>query len=101
VQYIHFVWDTKKSILNKHKHGVSFEEARTVFFDLHARLLHDPEHSLQEDRFLLLGLSRRLRVLVVCHSYRKQDDQIRIISARKATRIERAQYKGGEYEEGI
>jgi hypothetical protein len=81
--------------MNVKKHGVSFEEARTVFFDQDARLTHDQEHSEKEDRFVLMGLSRRMRLLVVCHSYRKNEEQIRIISARKATKAEARQY-GGE-----
>ena len=92
--YIHFTWDTRKALLNLKKHDVSFEEARSVFFDSEARFMHDPEHSTEEDRFILLGLSRRLRLLVVCHTYLREDEQIRIISARKATRSERRYYGG-------
>ncbi len=94
VSYLHFAWDEDKSRVNKRKHGVSFEEARTVFFDPNARLIHDPDHSESEDRFILLGISRQLRLLVVCHSYQPNEDQIRIISARKATKKER-NYFGG------
>jgi len=90
---VRFDWDRRKSRSNEHKHGVSFEEAQTVFLDEDARLLFDPEHSDDEDRFVLLGLSVRLRVLVVCHCYREHDAVIRIISARPATRNERLQYK--------
>jgi uncharacterized DUF497 family protein len=74
------------------KHGVSFEEARTAFFDENALLRPDDDHSGDEDRFVLLGLSGRLRTLVVCHCYRQDDEVIRLISARKATASERHQY---------
>jgi uncharacterized DUF497 family protein len=94
VRYIHFVWDEVKSRANANKHGVSFEEARTVFFDENARLMHDPDHSKDEDRFVLLGMSRKPRLLLVCHCYREDDQLIRIISARKATRAEAQQYGG-------
>ena len=89
---LRFEWDPKKALGNKRKHGVSFEEAETAFTDDFALLIDDPEHSNEEDRFLLLGLSARLRTLVVSHCYRKADDVIRIISARKATRKEREAY---------
>lgn len=89
---IRFEWDPRKSRSNKAKHGVSFEEARTVFLDEHARIIPDEEHSEQEDRFLLLGLSIELRVLVVCHCYRESDHLVRIIMARRATTTERRQY---------
>ncbi len=88
----HFAWDETKDRENRRKHGVSFEEARTVFYDEHAERFFDPDHSGQEDRFLMLGMSLRLRVLVVCHCYRGSDSVIRIISARKATRGEQADY---------
>jgi hypothetical protein len=94
VAYIHFVWDEVKSKENVSKHHVSFEEARTVFFDENARLMHDPDHSKGEDRFVLLGMSRKPRLLLVCHCYREDDLLIRIISARKATRAEARQYGG-------
>jgi uncharacterized DUF497 family protein len=67
VRNIHFVWDESKSRANTKKHGVSFEEAKSAFFDDNARLMNDPDHSLNEDRFLLLGMSGRLRLLLVCH----------------------------------
>lgn len=89
---ISFEWDQDKNSLNKKKHGISFEEGQTVFVDENALLLHDPDHSHEEDRFILLGLSSNLRTLVVCHCYRKNDEVIRIISARKATRSEQKQY---------
>jgi uncharacterized protein len=85
-------WDPAKAAANRRKHGVSFAEAETVFSDEHALLLEDPDHSTTEDRFILLGLSAALRVLVVVHCYREHDNIIRLISARKATRAERAHY---------
>jgi uncharacterized DUF497 family protein len=89
---IRFEWDPRKNRANKTKHGVSFEEARTAFLDEHARVIPDPEHSEHEERFVLLGLSIELRVLVVCHCFRQSDDVVRIISARKADATERTQY---------
>jgi uncharacterized DUF497 family protein len=85
-------WDPRKAAANKKKHGVSFDEAATVFADENARLIDDPDHSEDEDRFILLGLSWSLRLLVVCHCYRESPGVIRIISARKADRSERGQY---------
>lgn len=90
---LRFVWDQRKATENARKHGVSFEEAQSVFLDDQALFQADPEHSSDEDRFLLLGVSSRLRILVVCHCYREANDVIRIISARKATRPERRQYQ--------
>ncbi|HVZ87628.1 MAG TPA: BrnT family toxin [Polyangia bacterium] len=87
-----FEWDVRKAVTNRQKHGVSFDEARTVFLDEDALQIPDPEHSEEEDRFVMLGVSARLRVLVVCHCYRQNDAVIRIISARKADRLERRQY---------
>ncbi len=87
-----FTWDEAKAEENLRKHRVSFEEGSTVFADENARLKHDPDHSQQEDRFILLGFSAKLRLLVVCHAYRENDEVIRIISARKATPNERQQY---------
>ena len=89
---LHFQWDEQKDTENKRKHGVEFEEARTVFHDHRALLIDDPDHSSDEDRFVLLGLSFLLRTLVVCHCYRENDDVIRIISARRANRTERTEY---------
>lgn len=80
-----FEWDERKAASNASKHGVTFEEARSVFFDERARLIDDPDHSSDEDRFILLGLSSSLRLLLVCHCYRSAGDVIRIVSARKAT----------------
>jgi len=79
---------------NRRKHGVSFDEARSVFLDENAKLIDAPDHSAEESRFILLGLSHRLRLLVVCHTYRSDDEEIRIISARKADKSERMQYTG-------
>ncbi len=93
VEYIHFSWDDAKNRANIKKHGVSFEEARTAFFDDAARIIDDPDHSQQEDRFVLLGMSSRYRLLLVCHCYRESEDQIRIISARKATSVEARHYR--------
>ena len=87
-----FEWDEQKSISNKKKHGISFEEAQTVFIDENALLIYDPDHSIEEGRFVLLGMSFKLRLLIVCHCYRKNENIIRIISARKATRAEQKQY---------
>ena len=89
---LRFSWDPAKAAANERKHGVSFTEAESVFSDEAALLLDDPEHSGAEERFLLLGLSAQLRVLLVVHAYREGDDTIRIISAWKASRSERDQY---------
>jgi uncharacterized DUF497 family protein len=89
---LHFDWDPKKAAANQKKHGVSFDEARTVFFDERAKLIDDPDHSESEDRFVLLGLSGTLRVILVCHCYRGEGNVIRIISARKASPYETRQY---------
>lgn len=91
---LRFTWDERKSAANARKHGVTFDEAQTVFLDEEALLIGDPDHSDDEDRFVLLGLSARLRTLVVCHCYREKDALIRIISARKADRTEQARYEG-------
>jgi uncharacterized protein len=87
-----FRWDPKKEAYNQEKHGVSFEEAKSVFYDESAKLIHDPDHSDDEDRFVLLGFSSALRLLVVCHCYRENESTIRIISARKATKSEAKNY---------
>lgn len=89
---IRFEWDENKAAANKEKHGICFEEASTVFLDENAILFDDPDHSHDEDRFILIGLSNRLNILMVCHCYRKDDETIRIISARKATRNEKKYY---------
>lgn len=85
---IQFEWDTNKNKQNIKKHKVSFEEAKTVFIDENARLIADPDHSLHEDRYVLLGLSSHFRLLVVCHVCERDDHLIRIISARKAKKQE-------------
>ncbi|HOE97391.1 MAG TPA: BrnT family toxin [Candidatus Sumerlaeota bacterium] len=90
---IRFTWDPAKAELNSRKHAVSFEEASTVFADELGRLMYDPDHSNDEDRYLILGMSTSLRILVVCHVYREDAGLIRIISARKATSLERKQYE--------
>ena len=89
---LRFEWDPSKAAANLAKHGVSFEEAQTAFSDEGALLLDDPEPVEGEDRFILLGLSAKLRVLIVVHCYRSADQVIRLISARKADRMERGQY---------
>ena len=89
---LEFEWDPKKAAANLKRHRVSFEEARTVFLDERAKLIDDPDHSSDEDRFVLLGISGLLRVLLVCHCYRQQGQTIRIISARKASPGEARQY---------
>lgn len=89
---LRFEWDEAKNRGNQRKHGISFEEARTVFFDENAIRFYDPDHSANEDRFLLLGLSMKLRILVVCHCFRVSDTVVRIISARKANAKETGDY---------
>ncbi|MBX6420052.1 MAG: BrnT family toxin [Sinobacteraceae bacterium] len=91
---IKFEWNPRKARENLAKHGVSFEEAESVFFDEYARQFFDEEHSGEEERFIMLGLSYRLRILVVCHCERDRGNTIRIISARKATAAERQHYQG-------
>jgi uncharacterized DUF497 family protein len=88
-----FDWNNQKAKVNERKHGVSFEEAQTVFYDQNARLRYDSDHSLEEERHILLGISSLLRLLVVCHAYREGEGYIRIISARKATKQEIKQYR--------
>jgi len=90
---LRFEWDERKAVANARKHGVSFEEARSVFFDERARLIDDPDHSENEARFILLGLSSSLRMLLVCHCYRSAGNVIRIVSARKATARESQSYR--------
>ena len=89
-------WDPLKAAANKRKHGISFDEAATAFDDDEGIVIDDPEHSKGEDRFILLGMSRSLRLLIVCHCYHEGPGVIRIISARKADRSERRQYRGGQ-----
>ncbi|MBK8095772.1 MAG: BrnT family toxin [Planctomycetes bacterium] len=92
MEQLRFAWDPGKASANVRKHGVSFEEAETVFADDNALLIDDPDHSLDEERAVLLGVSVRLRIIVVCHTLRDKGRTIRLISARRATRSERDQY---------
>jgi len=92
MKQLEFEWDKKKDNINAKKHGVSFDEARTVFFDEQAIQFYDPEHSDEEDRFILLGTSFKLKTLVVCHCFREDETKIRIISARKADTEEEQVY---------
>ena len=87
-----FEWDARKSAANAKKHGVTFDEAKSIFVDERAKLIDDPDHSDDEDRFVLLGLSGALRLLLVCHCYRGEGNVIRIISARKASAKESKSY---------
>ena len=90
---VQFEWDESKNRQNIKKHGVSFDEAQTVFLDDNAIRFYDPDHSEDEDRFIMLGFSFKLRMIVVCHCYKERDRVIRIISARKATRAEAQHYE--------
>jgi uncharacterized protein len=87
-----FTWDTNKAKSNKNKHGIDFDEAKSVFYDDNALLISDPDHIHDEERFILLGMSNQLNILIVCHCYRENDSIIRIISARKSTKHEKKQY---------
>lgn len=89
---IQFEWDENKNRINQRKHGISFDEAQTVFHDEYAILFDDPEHSEDEDRFLIIGMTKKERVCIVSRCYRGQENTIRIISARKATRNEKKFY---------
>jgi len=91
---IEFEWDDKKDVSNQKKHGVSFEEAKSIFFDEFAIQFYDEDHSHEEERFIMLGMSIESRVLVVCHCEREAGEIIRIISARKAKKSERKYYSG-------
>jgi uncharacterized DUF497 family protein len=93
VRDLRFEWDEAKNAANRRKHGVSFEEARSVFYDERALLIEDPDDASREERFVLLGMSDAVRMLLVCHCYRKREAVIRIISARRANRGERADYE--------
>ena len=86
------IWDEDKNQENIKKHKISFQEAETVFYDPNGKIIHDPDHSGEEDRFVILGLSKLLNLLVVCHCYREDDEIIRIITARKATKNETKEY---------
>jgi len=92
MEEIRFEWDENKNEINKKKHHIAFEEAKTVFYDEEALVIDDPEHSEEEERFIILGLSQKANLLVVCHCYRASDTIIRLISARKATANETRQY---------
>jgi uncharacterized protein len=94
MKYIQFEWDETKNTSNISRHHISFEEAKTVFYNPLARIINNPEHSNSEDRFIILGLSQKLHLLVVCHCYRSSDEIIRLISARKATKKESYNYGG-------
>jgi uncharacterized DUF497 family protein len=91
---LRFEWDSRKSRANQLRHKVTFAEAATAFYDEHAILIDDPDHSEREQRFILLGFSSALRLLVVCHCYRQSEEVIRIISARRADRYEQQDYFG-------
>lgn len=98
---LRFEWDSAKNEKNKGKHGISFEEAETVFYDLCAILKEDDAHSLYEERFQILGMSQESNLLIVCHCYREYGNIVRIISARKATATEKSEYlyrRGESYE---
>ena len=89
---LQFQWEKIKNLANIKKHKISFEEAKSVFFDENARVISDPEHSDTEERFIILGISNKLKLLIVVHTYRENDEIIRIISARKATKSESKYY---------
>lgn len=93
MKHLEFEWDEAKNLANIQKHGISFNEARPVFADDYALLIADPDHSEDEDRFLLLGLSGKLRLLLVCHCFEVDERLIRIISCRKASQKEMAKYR--------
>lgn len=93
MEEIKFEWDDNKNDLNISKHKITFEEAKTVFYDEEALIINDPEHSEEEERFIILGFSNKANLLIVCHCYREADMVIRIISARKATNNEAKYYE--------
>ena len=88
-----FTWNDEKNRINRQKHGISFEEAKSVFYDENARMIYDMDHSVDEDRFILLEMSSNLNLLVIVHCYREAEELIRIISARKASKPEQKQYE--------
>ena len=92
METINFEWDENKNKINKNKHGISFEEAKTVFCDEFAILFDDPDHSEEEERFLIIGTTNKEKICIVSHCYREKDSIVRIISARKATKTERKIY---------
>lgn len=95
METISFEWDENKNTINKDKHGLSFEEAREVFYDDNAILFDDPDHSIGEERFLIIGMLKSSKVCIVSHCYRDNDNVIRIISARQATKNEKNTYLRG------
>jgi len=95
LRYKNFSWDEDKEKINIKKHGITFDEASTVFEDEDALLEADPDHSIDEDRFIILGFSNKAHLLMVCHCYREEDSIIRLISARRANSGEERRY-GGE-----
>ncbi len=97
MSFISFEWDENKNKTNKKKHGISFEEARSAFYDQYARVIEDPDHSKGEERFILIGRSYYMNLLIVCHCYKPKNEKIRLISARKATKKESKEY--GEFYE--
>lgn len=106
MKYINFEWDENKNQINRTKHGIDFEEAATVFYDDNAILFDDPEHSMEEEQFLILGITKLEKLCIVSHCYREDDNIIRIISARRATKSETRTYSryaggGGIDERGI
>lgn len=92
IMEIRFEWDHEKAEINEKKNHITFEEAKTVFYDKNALLIADPDHSDEEDRFIIMGISSKSKLLVVCHCYRENDEVIRLISARKAESKEAEQY---------
>jgi len=91
---MNFIWDENKNQLNIKEHKVSFQEAETVFYDPNAKIIHDPDHSIEEDRFIIIGISKLMKLLIVCHCYEENEDTIRIFSSRKATTKEKREYGG-------
>jgi uncharacterized DUF497 family protein len=89
-----YIWDEEKHQANIKKYGITFQEASDVFDDEYALIEYDPEHSIKEDRYVILGFSHRAQLLMVCHCYRDDDEIIRIFSARKANKAEREEYGG-------
>jgi len=89
-----FIWDEKKNQINIKEHKISFQEAETVFYDPNAKIIYDPDHSIEEDRFIIMGLGKLMKLLIVCHCYKESEDVIRIISSRKATKKEKKEYGG-------
>lgn len=92
IMEIRFEWDLEKAEINEKKHHITFEEAKTVFYDKNALLIADPDHSDEEDRFIIMGISSKSKLLIVCHCYRENDEVIRLISAGKAESKEAEQY---------